>query len=220
MLSSWRYGLGRVTTFLSEPTGPGTESWRDWDGFGRSLARVMTRTAADSALEYEFDLVRRGRELVLTARRTSPGNRIPRARLVAGDEDFTDFTFQQRAEGVYTASLQFAPEEEARVLAGVVGDPRDTTVRLCSRASADVAPEGQVDPRNALDLVRAAESTGGRTLAAGELESFTPQSGGLGSPVEIARLWPLALFLALLTYLADILWRRRSNASVPAAGRS
>ena len=215
VLSSWRYGLGRVTTFLSEPTGPGTENWKDWDGFGRSLARVMTRTAADSALEYEFEIDRRGSAVHVSARRTVSGVELPSARKVEDDGELTEVEFRERADGVYTASFFHPRNEDARVLAGIVGDKRDAVVRLVSPALADVAPEGQVDPLLALDLQRAAAATGGRSLAAGELSGFEPETGGLGTPVEIAPLWPLLLFLALLVYFVDLYWRRRPGARIP-----
>ena len=60
VLASWRWGLGRVTALTTEPTGPGTEPWREWHGYGPFLARVLTRTASDQRDPYRFSLTRAG----------------------------------------------------------------------------------------------------------------------------------------------------------------
>ncbi|MCG8651906.1 MAG: VWA domain-containing protein [Pirellulales bacterium] len=54
VLATWRYGLGRVTTLGTEPVGPGTQPWRDWRDYGKTLARILERSAADARDPFRF----------------------------------------------------------------------------------------------------------------------------------------------------------------------
>ncbi|MEZ6195396.1 MAG: glutamine amidotransferase [Planctomycetota bacterium] len=69
ILASWRHGLGRVTAFTSEPAGPGTESWRDWDGYSELLGRALRATASLTREPFAWTLRREGRDFRLEARR-------------------------------------------------------------------------------------------------------------------------------------------------------
>jgi len=188
VLASWRYGLGRVTAFASEPTGPGTASWDQWEGYGPMLARVLARTARDSSEPYSYRLTRRGSTLRLDAKRLRDAP-PPTARI--GE---TTIRFRQRAPDLFTASVPWPPEREARVLAG--------NTRLVSDAFGDIAPEKMVD--GAVDLPALAEATGGRML----LRGGTPEAGGGTAPVALTRLRPTLLALALLAFLAELVYRR------------
>jgi len=214
VLATWRYGLGRVTTLTTEPTGPGTEPWKDWDGYGPLLARVLTRTASDASDPYHFTLTREGSELALTAERRIPGAGAPEAVLIdaAGDE-VAGFAFRERADGLHEARIAWAPDREGRVLAGAAGDL--ARLRLAAGAFGDEAPEDNVDPESAIDLGLLAGATGGTSVALANASGFTPAVGGGSSPIGILRLTPLLLLLALATYLGEIVYRRR-----PEFGRS
>jgi len=188
VLASWRYGLGRVTAFATEPTGPGTMSWSEWEGYGPMLARVLARTARDDTEPYRYRLTRRGAFLHLDALRLRAA---PPPRAIIGS---TPIEFRQRARDRFTASLPWPPEQEARILAG--------STRLVSDAWGDIAPEPMVE--HALDLPALAESTGGRVLRRGE----SPVAGGGSAPVALTRLRPALLLLALLVLLAELVYRR------------
>ena len=119
VIASWRIGLGRMTAMMTEPTGPGTEPWRDSDEYGAFLARVMTRTAADQRLPYRFELRRDDHALRLFAWRRT---RLP-AKPLAAVVDATgrggqSIAFRERADGVWTADFVADPEEIVHVLAG------------------------------------------------------------------------------------------------------
>jgi hypothetical protein len=60
LLATWRYGLGRVTALMTEPVGEGTNGWAGWRDYGRLLARVFSRTAADTRL-FEYSVRRTDR---------------------------------------------------------------------------------------------------------------------------------------------------------------
>jgi hypothetical protein len=189
VLATWRYGLGRVTAFATEPTGPGSESWADWEGYGPMLARVLARTARDAREPYRYRLVRRGAALRLEARRRRPAP-PPTAR--AGE---TPFDFRLRAPDLFVASLPWPPERDARVITG-------GGTRLASDAFGDVAPETMVELP--LDLPALAAATGGRVLRAGA----RPVAGGGTAPVSLTRLRPALLLAALLLFLTELLYRR------------
>jgi hypothetical protein len=211
VLASWQYGLGRVTAFLSEPTGPGTESWKDWDGYGPLLARVLGRTSALAREPFAFEVERRDHELTVTARRRVRENVAPRAVLLAEDgNEELELAFRERADGLFDARFVLAPEREARLLAGALGEEPRT--RLVSPARGDVAPELNVDPLAALDLEQLAKATGGRHASAARIEDFEPSVGGAAFPVGLRDLAPWCLLIALLSYLTDLAWRRRSFA--------
>ena len=184
LLASWRYGLGRVTAFATEPTGPGTATWQQWDGYGPMLARVLARTARDETEPYRYSLERRGAFLHLHAKRLRPA---PPPSVNIG-------SFRQRAPDYFTAILPWPPEREARLVAG--------NTRLVSDAEGDIAPEQMV--ARALDLPALAEATGGRVVTRGG----EPVAGGGTAPVAMTRLRPLLLLFALFTLLAELIYRR------------
>lgn len=216
VLATWRYGLGRVTALMTEPVGEGTESWRDWRGYGRLLARVAQRTADDSR-PFRYRLERRDRRVTLHARRLSPVETLrPRARLL--DEQGRPgelLPFRQLAPGFFTADWGADPEAELRIGAEAVDGSgkveRRGAFRLVSPVAADVAPELQVDPRQALNLEALAAATSGTSLdpARPEAAHFdaVPESQELRG-LELHKLWWYALLLGLLLYLAELVYRR------------
>jgi len=189
VLATWRHGLGRVTAFATEPTGPGSDPWAAWDGYGPMLARVLARTARDGSEPYRYRLTRRRGELWLEARRRRPA---PPPTAAA---DGVAFDFRARAPDLFVASLPWPPAREARVVTG-------GGTRLVSDAYGDVAPETMVE--HALDLPALAARTGGRVLPSGT----TPAAGGGTAPVSLTRLRPALLLAALLLFLTELLYRR------------
>ena len=53
-----------------------------------------------------------------------------------------------------------------------------------------------------------AAATGGTHLALADRAGFDPAAGGSSSAVELMRLWPWCLLLALIAYFVDLLFRR------------
>ena len=218
ILASWRYGLGRVTAFMTEPVGEGTAPWRDWPDYGSFLGRLLARTAADNP-RFRLSLVRRHQSLTLTAQRTTRDSAlVPRAELVNEEGvPLTSFpiTLMENAPGLFEATASFPAEAPARI--SVTADTPEGNgriQRIALPASSDVANETQVDPANALDLTRLAERTGGVHLASA---GGDPPSGAVGDWLTgsrgelsfvVTRLWPLLLLLAIAGYLGDLLYRR------------
>lgn len=210
VLGSWRYGLGRVTAFTSEPTGPGTEPWREWDGFGPWLARILERTASDQRVPYRYSLERDGSQMVFSAIGRGMNAKAPVVSRVGENGAFGEvLPLRERAPGHYEARFFVAADQEVRLVAETGEGSALQRARLVSSAHADVAAEDQVDPRGALDLAALANATGGSVVASGAgLASLVPSVGGGLAPVSITRLWPWFILLALLIYLIEIYYRR------------
>ncbi len=211
VLGSWRVGLGRVTAFTSEPTGPGTEPWRGWEGFGPWLARVMERTASDQRAPYRTRLERRGTQLCLTAERRVPQAEAPRAKLLGEDGSLGEsLSFAERAPGWYEARWVAPLEVEVRAVVEAGSGAAAYRSHLVSPDHDGVAHERHVDPSRALDLGALTAATGGEQLTPepASLTSFAPAVGGGEAPVAVVRVWPWLVLVALLTYLFEILYRR------------
>ena len=208
LLASWRYGLGRVTAFTSEPTGPGTQPWREWDEFGAWMARVLERTSSDQNEIFRYEIERQGSNVTVSALRRS-GNLAPAAQRLHEGQAGTPLVFRRRAPDRFEARFFVDPATEVRVLAENHVGLAISRTRLVSIAHADEAPELQVDPRRGLDLAALAAATGGRHAPLEGLAGFTPSVGGGKTPLALDRLWPWLVLLALLVYLGELYYRRR-----------
>jgi len=209
ILASWRFGLGRVTTLMTEPTGPGTEPWRGWPGFGPMLARVMERTASTTREPFDFRLRRDDHRLILRAERRERGTIQPTAHLLGeGAAAPRPLIFRERAEGIFTAEIILDPDVAAHIVAGTNDAGRGVRLRLASDARADVAPEQQVDPLRALDLGELSSATGGQSVTSDTGQGFVPRAAGGTRPYSVLKLWPWCLLAALLFFICEIAYRR------------
>ncbi len=212
VLSTWRYGLGRVTTFGSEPVGEGTRPWRNWGDYGKALARVMERTAADSRDPFRFQCVHDGGELVVHAIRQRPrsgtmSDPVPVARL-AGDDigsDEGELTFVARSPDRFVAKIPAAPPGETLRLECSASSTPGRLQRLT--AASPVVDELRVDPAHGIDLPSLAVAAGGKVIDFDKdwIGSAAPQLGGK----RLTSLAPWLLGLALMIFLVEIVWRRR-----------
>ena len=221
LLASWRYGLGRVTTLMTEPVGEGTGGWARWGDYGRLLARVFSRTADDTRL-FDYDIKRDDHEVQVTARRTSRDSTLyPEARRLSTDGTAQEsVAFREVAPGYFVSKIAIDPSTVVRLVA-TAHSPAASAVgqqptRLVSGAHDDVAPEEQVDPERGLDLEALAKATGGSYTSPEEMAAGTLNDGGrvfrpgetTGESLAARTLWPTLLLLGLLLYLAEIVWRR------------
>ena len=196
LLSSWRFGLGRVTALMSEPVGPGTRNWQAWADYGRLLARVMRRTAADGQA-FDYQLLRLGDELYVDAVRIVPEQVGPALQVVDGQHDGTHLSFDEMAPGWFRASLSVPASEDVQLL-----DPA-SDYRLIANSA--LSAETQVDPQRGLDLARLAEATNGVVLNGGETGTDMLASS---TALLLRKLSPWLFLLALLVYLGELLYRR------------
>ena len=198
LLSSWRYGLGRVTALMTEPVGPGTRGWRDWADYGRLLARVMRRTAADGR-DFDYQLTRAGDALYVDAVSVGPDEGRPGLEIADGPRAGESLDFAEMAPGWFRARASVAAHEDLRLLNPASGS------RLI--ASPAVSAETQVDPLLGLGLARLAEATGGVDLRRGATASRMADTPSARS-MTVRNLSPWLLLLALLSYLGELLYRR------------
>jgi Mg-chelatase subunit ChlD len=212
VLATWRYGLGRVTALMTEPLGAGTESWRDWKDYGAMLGRILSRTASDYH-PFDYEIRRNDMKVRITARRNSRNPDLrPEARIIEKEEKAEGpgeaVSFRQRAPGLFEADLILDPDEDIRVSASVEEGDSASRSLLVSMAREDVFPETQVDPLKGLDLGKLALATGGQRIEAGDPRIVRPVAGANQLSLALSKLWPYLLLLALLTYLAELVYRR------------
>ena len=196
LLSSWRFGLGRVTALMTEPVGPGTDSWQAWADYGRLLSRVMRRTAADGHA-FDYQVIRQGDSLYVDAVRAAADDTEPALSVAGGAHGERELSFREMAPGWFRASLPVPAAENVQLVSPAAD------YRLIANAA--VSAETQVDPRRGLDLARLARATDGAVLSRGETGAAT--SGSSGS-LSVWQLSPWLLLLALLGYLGELLYRR------------
>jgi Ca-activated chloride channel family protein len=207
LLATWQYGLGRVTAFMTEPIGDGTANWQNWREYGRLLGRVATRTA-DSGRAFQFAIEREHNHVRLTARQLTPAPGIVPQAYVVGSDGRRGARVQLHSltPGLFAGEIPAPASEAVRVEAegvNVTGERGFQPVtRLVSVAHEDTAPELQVDPESALDLAALSSVTSSTGIAFSEQPT--------GKSLDLTRLWPYCLLLALLLYLGELTYRRYS----------
>ncbi len=213
LLTTWRYGLGRVTTLGTEPLGEGTRPWRDWVDYGKTLARVFERSAADTRDPFRFQCIDDGGEVQVHAIRQRPRtgsafDAVPLARLLdphnAGGEA-TSLEFVAKSPDRYLAKTQAAAIGKTLRIECSASNTPDRWIPLV--AASPVVAERGVDPRRGIDLSSLAIAAGGRVI---DLEGDWSDTATIAASGK--RLIPLSSWLfggALLLFLVEILWRRR-----------
>ena len=207
VMASWRFGLGRVTALTTETVGAGTEPWAGWDGYGQWLLRVLSRTSREHPQPFEYSIERDlGGARVLARRLTSHAHAPQADRLRDGAEPEA-LSFERRSPDLFSSALLADPEETVRLRAGARDWP-GSSAHVVSPPWLAAAPEKNVDPARASDLSLLSAATGGTHLALADRAGFDPAAGGSSSAVELMRLWPWCLLLALIAYFVDLLFRR------------
>ena len=223
VLASWNNGLGRVTTLMTEPTGPASEGWQGWDGYGPLMARALEQTARDR-MPFRFEILRDDWRVRLIARSrfADSGAAFPGARIFgadSGDQDSSvesPIQFRRLAPGWFEADFFCDPADELRLHVGDASSQNGLKGLAVSRAFDDVAGEFAIDPADALDLSRLSSVTGGQHGILGDVAGngigltgpSLPATGGGDLPKRRRALWPLALAFALAVYLTELLNRR------------
>ncbi len=217
LLSTWRYGLGRVTTLNTEPLGEGTKPWQDWPDYGQAMARILERSAADAYEPFRYSVQADGGEIVIHAQRQQPrvpassGNLVsalPLARILSQDAE----------AGAEPKSLNFLARSPDHFLCRLPAPKLGKHLKMQTSASntpqrwqplvalSPIVEENRVDPHSAKEFGEMIESVGGNRFAVGDdwtnTDTPAPRGKRLFSPASI-------LFgLTLLLFLAELVWRR------------
>ena len=202
VLASWQYGLGRVTAMTTEPVGPGTRGWREWDGYGPMLARLLLKTSRSAQPPFVIAARRDAERVEVEARRAAQGRSSPQVTVEGG----VVLALREVAPGVFRGARAAAMGDDVLLTAEDGSGWRHLVVSDALDASVD---ERQVDPRAALPLRALAAYTGGAFVASGEAVPALELRRS-GSPLQVVPLWPWVVLLSLLLFLFDVFDRRRA----------
>lgn len=204
VLASWQWGAGRVTALMTEPVGEGTANWRNWAGYGDWMQRLVARTA-DPRPEWDVRLGRVGGRVKVVAQRIrGAAGGPPQIRVLnAAGQAGPALTAVERAPGLFTAEGAASMDAPVRV---EVRDGRGVT-----RAALPALGGGQADrpvsQADGLPLDQLARLTGGVVIETPSRAGAAPLPQGR-SPVTALDLWGWLCWLALVLYVADIVYRR------------
>lgn len=214
VVATWLFGLGRVTAMMTEPVGEGTRTWDNWEDYSEFLGRIVRKTAPEVRV-FETEVRRQYGKTTVIA------NRVPRVpglnpTLQLYEIDSSPISeespgFDETAPGLFEAEIRSSAQ--ADLFMGVGNTFNDRVWRIVSLAATDQVKENQVDPLNALDLDELAAQTGGMSVSETNSTELT-QTLSLGSVAYgIFDFRPWIFLLALITYLADLIYRRWPRAS-------
>ena len=214
VVATWLFGLGRVTAMMTEPVGEGTRSWNNWEDYSEFLGRIVRKTAPEVRM-FETDVRRQYGKTTVIA------NRVPRVpdlkpilqlyELDSTPDSESQPNFDETAPGLFEADIRSSAQ--ADLYMGIGNNFNNRQWRVVSLASTDQVRENQVDPLNGLDLEALALQTGG--VSVDDINSNEHvQQLSLGSVAYgIFDFRPWIFLLALLAYLADLIYRRWPRAS-------
>ncbi len=201
VLATWRHGLGRVTAFMSEPTGTGTKTWNAWSGYGSLLGQVCLATASGSReSRRRFRVDRNGGTVTVTATGGMEGV-VPTVQRNEQD-GLNRKVLKLRRRAIYSYSGQLFGNGEATVCL-TTGDG----TYLVSDALDVRRPQGQVPAALGIPLRKLSSLSGGSYRRA--TDPVIAETARVESRGRTARvLWPWLLLSGLLVYLAEIFIRR------------
>ncbi len=204
VLASWMYGQGRITTFASELTGPGTATWSPWRDHGAFVQRILRNTVRHDGAAMTYRLRRAGQNLLLAASSRRAFDHRPSARFQDG-QTWIPVTFHRRSPLESEARL-FWPRERPFLCVADLGRGRGFNLVDAAPVPDDREFQVPADARLSLELL--SRESGGVHVRDGESLKSLRMSSGRG----VLRWHQLAhwLFLgALLAYLGDVFFRRR-----------
>lgn len=214
IVTTWLYGLGRVTALATEPVGSGTRSWNDWDDYPEFLSRLIRKTAPE-VRPFELVLRRRYGETTVIANRVTRLEdlrpEVQEYELDSSLKEDSDHTFEETAPGLFEATIRSKPNENLYL--GIGSNVSDREWRMVSLAADDQVAENQVDPMDGIDLSALSASTGGISISDLDSTNFNQAISAGGISYSVTQLAPWMFLLALLFYLGDLIYRRWPRAT-------
>ncbi|WP_417762865.1 VWA domain-containing protein [Shewanella sp.] len=203
LLSSWRYGAGKVAALMTEPLGAGTASWANWSGYGQWLAQQLA------------DTVNTQQQLQLSSQRVfgqlnvrvdvADYQAIPNLEWKTdAAAEWQSQPLQAAAPGVYLASLSVANNVPV-LLRSRVGQ---VTQRAVNQASSDIYAESKVPESQTKLLEQVVAAVGGVSTLVNSAPMPRPSAQAASARLTAFTLYPWLLLCALLLYFAEIVVRR------------
>ena len=198
VLASWRYGLGRVSAFTTEPVGEGTAPWREWDGYGAWLMRVLVphRPRAPATLRLHHRAIpHRGPH-----RRPAPdpATRSPLGRARRCGRRGGSASSSSSARRMFSPRRFWQTPGKPSTSGPVRRTGPDAWPTWCRPPGTRWHRNTTSIPHSALDLALLASATGGSSVSLGEHFQTGSDHRAAREPRPIfIRLWPWCLILAL-----------------------
>ena len=216
VLSTWRYGLGRVTTLTTEPLGEGTKPWQKWTEYGNALARILQRSTGDMRDPFHYEVEFDGGDLFIHAMRQQPRgvnyvDTHPVARLFG---EKSEISFLRRSPDRYVARMPIpSMGQTIRLETSSSSTPQRWNLMA---VMSPVASEEFVDPMNSIDAEQLTLLTGGQRMSLTSVWSDAPASQAKGK--TLLSLAPWLYGVALFLFIAEIVYRRLPRRIKPMSG--
>lgn len=206
LLTSWRYGLGKVTVLNTSLSGEGRERWLGWEGLSGWVAELLGRIYSEAPLQPgEIALEKRleGSALTVIVEAERDGRWLDglalEGRLTAAEQEPRALEFAQIGPGRYRARVNDL--REGVYLLSVGGEGLGRVKDVVSIPYAEEYRRIGIDQER---LGRIASATGGAYL-----ENLDDLGRLLkGKALTYRKVWPHLVLASLLFFLADLVLRK------------
>lgn len=206
LLASWQYGLGKVTSLMTEPFGEGTELWQSWHDYGNFVSAIADFTS-NRLKDFDIQIHRNGYNVTITAHRLSNGINAPKFKKV---NDLADngnpIEFEQKSPDIYVSRQVMSPTQDVLI------ESLNGYQRFALRASSDISPELEVSSLDQLNLSEFFRELEGDVIN-GNDGSWLPNITSKRSITKLIPLWPYLILMALLIYISELIYRRLPRSS-------
>ncbi len=209
LLASWRFGLGRVVSFMSDTGQKWAEPWLDWDGYEELWGSIVNWAVTDietSGVQPRL-MYQEGQGEIVVDALDGDGNYINHldlnARVLQGQEVLGEVELVQEGPGYYRAAVPL--RDEGVYTAIISGSGQGEEIQEAAAVSVPYSPEYGLPPDDQGLLQSLREQTGGRELAEPS-QVFAETERRYREPMDV---WMYLAILALVVWIADIALRQR-----------
>ncbi|NLY10464.1 MAG: VWA domain-containing protein [Firmicutes bacterium] len=205
ILASWRIGLGRTVSFLSDLGSKWTKDWLYTEDFGKFWSQVLNFVARDNLLnnvQARFSI--EGTSITMVLDVLDEGEYVNfldlEALVIDPDGQVFSVPLRQTNAGEYTAS--FSAETIGAYYISVLIASDDFATVYQTGIVMQYSPEYKIDSGKSV-LMALANETGGRVL-------FSPEELFLESariPIESEEKWDVCILVALVLFIIEIALR-------------